>query len=166
VSLPLVVYNIAGRTGKNIDNPTMLELAGHKNITAVKEASGDIGQIMDLIARKPADFTVLSGDDNLVFPIMALGGKGVISVASNIVPDRMAKLVGCALKGEWDAARKLHYELLPLFRAIFIETNPIPIKAAMSMKGMMAESYRLPLCPMAPKNRETLEAALRELRIL
>jgi len=166
VNLPLVVYNIAGRTGKNIDNPTMLELAGHRNITAVKEASGDIAQIMDLIARKPADFTVLSGDDNLVFPIMALGGAGVISVASNIVPDRMAKLVGSALKGDWDTARKLHYELLPLFRGIFLETNPIPIKAAMAMKGMMAEAYRLPLCPMAPKNREALEATLRELRIL
>ena len=166
VNLPLVVYNIAGRTGKNIDNPTMLELAGHRNITAVKEASGDIGQVMELIARKPADFAVLSGDDNLTFPIMALGGKGVISVASNLVPDRMAKLAGYALKGDWDAARKLHYELLPLFRSMFIETNPIPIKAAMAMKGMMTETYRLPLCPMAPKNREALEAALRELRIL
>jgi 4-hydroxy-tetrahydrodipicolinate synthase len=166
VNLPLVVYNIAGRTGKNIDNPTMLELAGHRNITAVKEASGDIGQVMELIARKPADFAVLSGDDNLTFPIMALGGKGVISVASNLVPDRMAKLAGYALKGDWDASRKLHYELLPLFRSMFIETNPIPIKAAMAMKGMMTETYRLPLCPMAPKNREALEAALRELRIL
>ena len=166
VNLPLVVYNIAGRTGKNIDNPVMLELAGHRNITAVKEASGDIGQIMDLISRKPAHFTVVSGDDNLTFPIMALGGKGVISVASNLVPDRMAKLVGLALKGDWDSARKLHYELLPLFRSMFIETNPIPIKAAMAMKGMMTETYRLPLCPMAPRNREALEAALRELRIL
>ena len=164
VNLPLVVYNIAGRTGKNIENPVMLELAGHRNITAVKEASGDIGQIMDLISRKPADFTVLSGDDNLTFPIMALGGKGVISVASNLVPDRMAKLVGLALKGDWDSARKLHYELLPLFKSMFIETNPIPIKAAMAMKGMMTETYRLPLCPMAPKNREALEAALRELK--
>ena len=166
VNLPLVVYNIAGRTGKNIENAVMLELAGHRNITAVKEASGDIGQIMDLISRKPADFTVLSGDDNLTFPIMALGGKGVISVASNLVPDRMAKLVGLALKGDWDSARKLHYELLPLFKSMFLETNPIPIKAAMAMKGMMTETYRLPLCPMAPKNRDALEAALRELRIL
>jgi 4-hydroxy-tetrahydrodipicolinate synthase len=166
VNLPLVVYNIAGRTGKNIDNPTMLELAGHRNIAAVKEASGDIGQIMELIARKPSDFTVLSGDDNLTFPIMALGGRGVISVASNLVPDRMAKLAGLALKGDWELARKLHYDLLPLFRSMFIETNPIPIKAAMAMKGMMTETYRLPLCPMAPKNREALEAALRELRVL
>jgi 4-hydroxy-tetrahydrodipicolinate synthase len=166
VDLPVVVYNIAGRTGKNIDNPTMLELATHRNIVAVKEASGDIGQIMDLIAKKPAAFAVLSGDDNLVFPIMALGGVGVISVASNIVPDRMAKFVGAALKGDYAAARKMHYELLPLFKAIFIETNPIPVKAAMAMKGMMCESYRLPMCPMAPANRKSLEAALREMKAL
>jgi 4-hydroxy-tetrahydrodipicolinate synthase len=166
VDLPLVVYNIAGRTGKNIDNPTMLELAAHRNIVAVKEASGDIGQIMDLIAKKPAAFAVLSGDDNLVFPIMALGGAGVISVASNIVPDRMVKFVSAALKGDWDGARKMHYDLLPLFKAIFIETNPIPIKAAMAMKGMMSESYRLPMCPMAPANRKALESTLREMKIL
>jgi len=166
VDLPLIVYNIPGRTGKNIDNPTMLELATHRNIVGVKEASGDIGQIMDLIARKPADFAVLSGDDNLVFPIMALGGTGVISVASNLVPKEMARFVGAALKGDWSTARKLHYELLPLFKAIFIETNPIPIKAALAMKGMITESYRLPMCGMAPKNRESLQAALKELKIL
>ncbi len=166
VDLPLVVYNIAGRTGKNIDNPTMLELAQHRNIVAVKEASGDIGQIMDLLARKPAGFTVLSGDDNLVFPIMALGGAGVISVASNLVPQQMSRFVAAALKGDWDSARRMHYEMLPLFKAIFIETSPIPIKAALAMKGMIKESYRLPMCPMAPKNREALSAALKEMRIL
>jgi 4-hydroxy-tetrahydrodipicolinate synthase len=166
VDLPMIVYNIPGRTGKNIDNATMLELAQHRNIVAVKEASGDIVQVMDLIARKPAGFTVLSGDDNLVFPIMALGGAGVISVASNLVPAQMSRFVGAALKGDWDAARKMHYELLPLFRAIFIETNPIPIKAAMAMKGMIVESYRLPMCAMAPKNRAALEAALTEMKLL
>jgi len=166
VDLPMVVYNIAGRTGKNIDNPTMLELAKHRNIVAVKEASGDIAQIMELIAKKPPEFTVLSGDDNLIFPIMALGGKGVISVASNLVPDRMAKFVGLALKGDWEAARRAHYELLPLFKALFVETNPIPIKAALAMKGMIVESYRLPMCPLAPKSREALEAALRESKVL
>jgi 4-hydroxy-tetrahydrodipicolinate synthase len=166
VDLPLVVYNIAGRTGKNIDNPTMLELARHRNIVAVKEASGDIGQIMDLIAKKPARFTVLSGDDNLVFPIMALGGLGVISVASNLVPGQMSRFVAAALKGDWNEARRMHYELLPLFKAIFIETNPIPIKAALAMKGMMTESYRLPMCCMAAKNRESLQATLKEMKIL
>ncbi len=166
VELPLVVYNIASRTGKNIDNATMLELAKHRNIAAVKEASGDIGQIMELVATKPAGFAVLSGDDNLVFPIMTLGGTGVISVASNLVPDRMVKLVAALQKGDWLTARRLHYELLPLFRAIFIETNPIPIKAAMAMKGLISESYRLPMCPLVPKNRESLAATLKELRIL
>ncbi len=166
VDLPLVVYNIAGRTGKNIDTPTMLELAKHRNIVAVKEASGDISQMMDLISRKPADFTVLSGDDNLVFPLMALGGKGVISVASNLVPDRMARFVGAALNGDWEAARKMHYELLPLFKAMFIETNPIPIKAALAMKGMISEVYRLPMCRMAAKNRESLAATLKDLKAL
>jgi 4-hydroxy-tetrahydrodipicolinate synthase len=155
VDLPLVVYN-----------PTMLELAAHRNIVAVKEASGDINQMMDLIAKKPAGFAVLSGDDNLVFPLMALGGKGVISVASNIVPDRMAALVGAALKGEWETARRMHYELLPLFRAIFIETNPIPVKAALAMMGMCAETYRLPMCPMVTKNRDSLAATLREMKVL
>jgi 4-hydroxy-tetrahydrodipicolinate synthase len=166
VDLPLIVYNIAGRTGKNIDTPTMLELARHRNIVAVKEASGDITQMMDLISRKPADFAVLSGDDNLVFPLMALGGSGVISVASNVVPDRMVKFVSAALKGDWNTARKMHYELLPLFKAMFIETNPIPVKAALAMKGMMSEVYRLPMCRMAPKNRDSLCATLKELKVL
>jgi 4-hydroxy-tetrahydrodipicolinate synthase len=166
VDLPMIVYNIAGRTGKNIDNPTMIELAGHRNIVAVKEASGDIGQIMDLIAKKPPAFTVLSGDDNLVFPIMALGGAGVISVASNLVPEQMVKFVDAALKGDWNAARAMHYALLPLFKAIFIETNPIPIKAAMAMKGLITESYRLPMCAPAPKSRDALQATLKDLKLL
>jgi 4-hydroxy-tetrahydrodipicolinate synthase len=166
VDLPLIVYNIPGRTGKNIDNATMLELAQHRNIVGVKEASGDIGQIMDLIARKPADFTVLSGDDNLVFPIMALGGAGVISVVSNLLPREMSRFVGAALAGDWNAARKMHYELLPLFRAAFIETNPIPIKAALAMKGMITESYRLPMCPLSASNRESLQATLRDMKII
>ena len=166
VDLPLIVYNIASRTGKNIDNPTMLELAAHRNIVGVKEASGDINQVMDLVARKPADFDVLSGDDNLAYPIIALGGVGVISVASNLIPDRMSALIKSAMKGDWASARRMHYELLPFFRAIFIETNPIPIKAAMAMKGLITESYRLPMCPLAPKSRESLSAVLQEMKIL
>jgi 4-hydroxy-tetrahydrodipicolinate synthase len=166
VDLPLVVYNIAGRTGKNIENPVMLELAKHPRIRAVKEASGDVNQMMDLIAAKSADFAVLSGDDNLVYPLMALGGTGVISVASNLVPDRMTAMVGALLKGDFAAARRMHYELLPLFRAMFIETNPIPVKAALAMKGMIVETYRLPMCPLAPKNREKLAAVLKEQRVI
>jgi 4-hydroxy-tetrahydrodipicolinate synthase len=166
VDLPMVIYNIPGRTGKNIENPTMLKLAAHRNIVGVKEASGDIAQMMNLIAQKPASFTVLSGDDNLAFPLIALGGKGVISVASNLVPGRMKEMVGAALRGQWDQARELHYRLLPLFKAIFIETNPIPIKAALAMKGMMKEVYRLPMCPMGEENRKTLAGVLRDLKVL
>jgi len=166
VDIPVIVYNIPGRSGKNIENSTMLKLAEHKNIIAVKEASGNITQIMDLISKKPDSFTVLSGDDNLAFPILALGGKGVISVASNIVPDRMNEFVQSAIDGNWDKARKMHYELLPLFRAIFIETNPIPIKASLSMKGMIKENYRLPMCRMSKEHRGALAKVLKELAIL
>jgi len=166
VDLPLIVYNIASRTGKNVENAVMLELAKHRGIVAVKEASGDLNQIMDLAARKPEDFAILSGDDNLTLPIMALGGSGIISVASNLVPDRVVAFVRAMLSGDWNGARKMHYELLPLFRALFMETNPIPIKAAMAMKGMIQETYRLPMCPMAAKNRESLAAVLKERKIL
>jgi 4-hydroxy-tetrahydrodipicolinate synthase len=166
VDLPMVVYNIPGRSGKNIENPIMLRLAKHKNIVAVKEASGSIPQMMDLIAKKPQNFNVLSGDDNLTYPLMALGGTGVISVASNIVPDRMKALTRAALNGEWDKARKAHYDLLPLFKGIFLETNPIPIKAAMAMKGFVEEVYRLPMCPMSEEHKKALTAILKELKIL
>ncbi len=166
VDLPIVVYNIPGRAGKNIENPVMLKLAEHKNIVAVKEASGNIAQMMGLIEKKPKDFAVLSGDDNMTYPLMALGGKGVVSVASNIVPDRMKALTQAALKGDWDRARSLHYDLLPLFRAIFLETNPIPIKAVMAMKGFVEELYRLPMCPMSPENKKALTEVLKTLKIL
>lgn len=166
VDLPMIVYNIPGRTGKNIENPVMLRLAQHRNVVAVKEASGSISQMMELIAEKPRDFDVLSGDDNLTFPLMALGGTGVISVASNIVPDRMRDLTHAALEGAWDRARALHYELLPLFKAIFVETNPIPIKAAMAMKGMLKESYRLPMCAPSEDSRKKVRAVLESLKIL
>lgn len=166
VDIPLIIYNIPGRTGKNIENPTMLQLAKHKNIVAVKEASGNIAQMMELIAEAPRGFAVLSGDDNLTLPLMVLGGKGIISVASNLVPERMRQFVHAALAGEWEKARERHYRLLPLFKAIFIETNPIPIKAAMAMKGLLKETYRLPMCPMSPKNRESLESVLKQMGIL
>jgi 4-hydroxy-tetrahydrodipicolinate synthase len=166
VDIPIIIYNIPGRTGKNIENSTMLRLAQHPNILGVKEASGNINQMMDLIAKKPQSFVVLSGDDNLTFPLMILGGRGVVSVASNLVPDRMAAFVGAALKGNVEEARKFHYELLPLFKALFIETNPIPVKAACALKGMVKEVYRLPLCPMAKENKEKLISVLREYKLL
>ena len=166
VDLPSIVYNIPGRTGKNIDNQTMLRLAAHPRIVAVKEASGDLAQVMDLLARRPAGFAVLSGDDNMTFPMMALGGEGVISVASNLVPARMAKLVSLALSGSWEEARAEHFALLPLFKALFLETNPIPVKAALAAKNLIEESYRLPMCPMASENRARLMAVLRETGVL
>ncbi len=172
VNLPMVIYNIPGRTGQNIPNATMLRLAEHRNIVGVKEASGSIPQMMELIAAVRQDkklkgrFTVLSGDDNLVLPLMSLGGSGVVSVASNLVPDRMTGFIQAALAGDFARARRLHYELLPLFKGIFLETNPIPIKAALAMKGMIQESYRLPMCPMTEGNRKALAAILTELRIL
>lgn len=167
VEIPIIIYNIQGRTAVNMETSTLARLAKeHSNIAGVKEASGNIAQMMDVINELPKDFAVLSGDDNMTFPLMALGGKGVISVASNIVPKEMHELTSFALKGNFENARKMHYELLPLFKAIFIETNPIPIKAALAMKGMIKESYRLPLCPMKPENKEKLRQVLKELKII
>ncbi len=166
VDLPMVVYNIPGRTGKNIENETMLRLAEHRNISAVKEASGDLAQVMDLIARKPGDFTVLSGDDNLFFPILALGGRGVISVASNLIPGEMAAFTKAGLAGDFPKARQIHYRLLPLFKTLFIDTNPIPVKYAMAMKGWLEEIYRLPLCPMNDAAKEKMQQVMRSLELL
>ncbi len=166
VDLPMIVYNIPGRCGKNIENPIMLKLAQHPNIIGVKEASGNIAQMMDLIAKKPKNFAVVSGDDNLTFPLVMLGGAGVISVASNIIPKAMEELVRESLKGNTAQAREMHYKLLPLFKNLFIETNPIPIKYALALKGMMKEVYRLPLCPMDDAKKAILKKTLEELNIL
>ncbi|MBI4452063.1 4-hydroxy-tetrahydrodipicolinate synthase [Candidatus Woesearchaeota archaeon] len=167
VEIPIVIYNIQGRTGINMETATLARLAKeHSNIVAVKEASGNVGQMMDVISALPKTFTVLSGDDNLTLPLMALGGKGVISVASNIIPKEMHQLTEYALNGDFENAKKLHYHLLPLFKGIFIETNPIPIKAALAMKGMIEESYRLPMCEMKAENKEKLRSILSDLKLL
>ena len=166
VDLPMIIYNIPGRTGINIETDTLLRMAEHKNIIGVKEASGSISQMMDVLSRRPSGFTVLSGDDNLTLPLMVLGGEGVISVASNIVPQQVSDLVQRALQGKWNEARECHYLLLPLFKALFIETNPIPIKTALSMLGMVKEVFRSPLCTMDPENREKLKLVLGKQKIL
>ena len=166
VDLPIIVYNIPSRTGRNIENPTMLRLAQHERIAAVKDATGDLKQLMDFVRQKPGDFDVLSGDDNVVFPMIALGAKGVISVASNLIPDAMSRFVRLALDGKMEKARKEHYRLLPLFNGLFIETNPIPIKTAMALKGLMKETFRLPMCPLAPENRAKLVQLLEDQGIL
>lgn len=167
VDIPIVIYNIQGRTGINMETSTLARLAKeHSNIVGVKEASGNVAQMMDVISTLPKNFDVLSGDDNLTLPLMALGGKGVISVASNIVPKEMHELAEFALKGDFEKAAAIHYRLLPLFKGIFIETNPIPIKAALAMKGMIKETYRLPMCEMKAENKEKLRQILRNLKII
>ena len=160
-SLPIVVYNVPGRTGSNIEANTTIELAGVKNIHAVKEASGNLGQITDIIRGRPKGFVVLSGDDELTLPIMALGGEGIISVVSNAIPGPMSKLCELMEKGDFAAARELHMKLLPFMRAAFIESNPLPVKASMAMLGKMKNVLRLPLVPMSESHNETVKSALK-----
>jgi len=161
IDLPLIVYNIAGRTAKNLETDTLMRLAAHPNIVGVKEASGDLAQVMDVIARRPKGFSVLSGDDALLFPLLALGGDGVISVASHVVARELVELTASALAGRWDHARELHYKLLPVFKTLFIDTNPIPVKTALALQGKMLETFRLPLCPMDEDKRQTLRTMLK-----
>lgn len=158
--LPVVLYNVPGRTGREISVDTIARLAKHPNIIAVKEAGGSVDRVSAIL--DACDITVLSGDDSLTLPMMAVGGQGVISVASNVVPERVAAMVHEALNGGWDAARKLHARLYPLFRDLFIDTNPIPVKAALAMMGLVQEEYRLPLCPLQDSHREPLRESLRK----
>jgi 4-hydroxy-tetrahydrodipicolinate synthase len=158
--LPVILYNVPGRTSSNIEPATVARLAEIPNVIGIKEASGSITQQMEVLSRVPADFRVLSGDDLFTFPLMALGGGGIISVISNEIPRQMTQLAHLMLEGKYDEARKLHFQLLPLMQVNFIETNPIPVKAALAMMGMIEESYRLPMVPMKPENRAKLEKAL------
>ncbi|MDD5317919.1 MAG: 4-hydroxy-tetrahydrodipicolinate synthase [Candidatus ainarchaeum sp.] len=151
-ALPIIVYNIAGRTARNIETPTLLKLAQIENVVAVKEASGSLNQIMDVVEKMPEGFTLLSGDDSFTLPAISVGGKGVVSVASNLLPGKVSGMVRAALKGDFAEARRLHYELYPLFTKQFVETNPIPIKAAMGMAGMPAGEPRPPLYPLSEAN--------------
>jgi 4-hydroxy-tetrahydrodipicolinate synthase len=157
VGLPVIVYNVPGRTGSNIEAATMLKMAEIPNIVAVKEASGNLNQMMEIIRSRPADFRVLAGDDWITMALIAAGGDGVVSVVSNEVPGPMSKMVDAALEGDFARARELHYKLLPLMNANFIESNPIPVKAVLAMMGLMAENYRLPMVPMAPPNRAQIQ---------
>ena len=159
--LPLVLYNVPGRTGREIEVATVHRLAAHPRIVAVKEAGGSVDRVSQTLLG--CDITVLSGDDSLTLPMMALGARGIISVASNICPAEVTAMVHAALAGDWDRARDAHYRLYALFRDLFIETNPIPIKAAMAMAGKLREEYRLPLCPMSDANRGLLKKTLRDI---
>jgi len=164
--IPVIVYNVPGRTGGNIEAKTTLRLAEISNIVAVKEASGNLGQIMDVIRDAPANFAVLSGDDALALAVVALGGDGVVSVVSNETPAMMASMIDAALEGDFAKARELHYKLLPLMNANFVETNPIPVKAALAMMGLIEEKYRLPLVPMNSANRDRFAKVVEELGLL
>jgi 4-hydroxy-tetrahydrodipicolinate synthase len=161
VDLPIFLYNVPSRTGSNLAPATVVRLAEIPNIVGIKEASGNLEQQMELVRTMPEGFRVLAGDDAWTFPLMSLGGVGVVSVASNEVPDRVSRLTRLMLEGKHEQARKLHLELLPLFRANFYETNPIPVKAALAMMGLMEEAYRLPMSPMQPENRARLEQVLK-----
>ncbi len=156
VDLPQIVYNIPSRTGRNIEVETMVRLAGLPNIAAVKEASGSIMQMMEIIEKTPDDFAVLSGDDAITLPLMAAGGTGLISVASNLYPQLMVDFVDLGLEGDFEGMRKLNKKLMPMFRMMGIEQNPLPIKAALAIKKYIKEVYRLPLCELRPENRKKL----------
>lgn len=165
---PIVIYNVPSRTGIDILPETVAKLVNeHKQIVGIKEATGSVKrttEILELVDRD--DFTVLSGDDFIVYPLICVGAKGVISVVSNILPDKMAKLVDAALNGDHETARKLHYELQPACRAMFIETNPIPVKAALAMMGKIEEKLRLPLCKMSEENKAKLRNVLQSYGLL
>ena len=159
--IPVFVYNVPGRTGCNVTAATTLRLArDHELIAGVKEASGDLQQVMSILSDRPEGFIVLSGEDYLSFPLMALGGDGAISVIANQAPSAMSELVEAGLAEDWKAAREIHYRLLPLMQANFVESNPIPVKTALEMMGHGPAHFRPPLCELSPEHRETLRAAL------
>jgi 4-hydroxy-tetrahydrodipicolinate synthase len=164
--LPVILYNIQGRTGTNIDTSTLTRLAALPNIIGVKEASGNITQMCDVCHLMPPDFLVLSGDDAITLPLMAIGGRGVISVASNEIPSEMAQLVEAAERGDFAAARAIHARVLPLMQVNFVESNPGPVKAAMAAMGLLEEAYRLPIVAPKAESREKILKVLKELGLL
>lgn len=163
VKIPIILYNIASRTGVNIEPETIAKLAQDcKNIIGVKEASGNLDQMSRIKALCAEDFVLLSGDDSLTLPVLAIGGKGIISVAANIIPREVADMVAAYLKGDTQRARQLHYKMLPLFKVLFIETNPISLKTAMGLMGLCSDQMRLPMCAMVEENLLKLKKALKD----
>ena len=164
---PIMLYNVPGRTSSNIAAETVLRLANDcENIVAIKEASGNLTQIMEILRERPANFCVLSGDDAMTLPLIALGGEGIVSVASNEIPDLMSRMTDLALDGNWTEARALHYRILPLMEINFIESSPGPVKAAMAMMGLLEENFRLPLVPIQENSRAKIGRVLAELGLL
>ena len=164
VGLPVIVYNVPGRTGCNVDVATLVRLAAVPGIAGVKEASGNISQMVEICGAVPKDFLVLSGDDALTLPLMAVGGRGLISVAGNEVPGEMARMVEHAERGDFAGARVIHEQLLPLMLVNFIESNPIPVKSAMAALGLLEEVYRLPMVPPRETSRAKIRQVLGELK--
>jgi 4-hydroxy-tetrahydrodipicolinate synthase len=164
---PIMLYNVPGRTSSNIAAQTVLRLAKDcENIVAVKEASGDLTQIMQILRERPKNFCVLSGDDAVTLPLIALGAEGIVSVASNEIPDLMSRMTELALDGNWAEARALHYRILPLMEINFIESSPGPVKAAMAMMGLLEENFRLPLVPIQEQSRVRIRQVITELGLL
>ena len=167
ISLPIILYNVPGRTGRNLEPETVSKLAYKKdNIVGIKCASGNIDQITKYIKTTPDDFIVLSGDDGMTFHIMALGGKGVVSVASNIIPGKLVEFTNTMLNGNWDKAREMQLELYDLFKILFVETNPGPVKLSANLMGLMNNRMRLPLTPPLEENQEKIKAVLRNLKLI
>jgi 4-hydroxy-tetrahydrodipicolinate synthase len=166
IRLPIVVYNVPGRTGANVDPVTLGRLASIDQVVGVKEASGNIGQMANLFHYVPDSFAVLSGDDSVTLPLMALGGKGVISVVSNEIPAKMAQLAALCLAGDFARARQIHRRFLPLMEINFIESNPGPVKAALALMGLVELEYRLPMVPPRPDNQARIEKVLETLGLL
>ncbi len=160
IALPIVVYSVQGRTGVNVEPATLARLAGIPNIVGVKEASGNIGQMANIIHQVPPEFTVLSGDDAITLPLLALGGRGLVSVVSNQIPAEMTRLVQLCLAGDFAGARALQRRYLPLMEVNFIESNPIPVKAGMALMGLLEPVYRLPMAPPKAENLARIEKVL------
>ena len=165
-SLPIVLYNVPGRTGVNLEPATVARLAGIRNIVGVKEASGNLVQMSDIVTSVPPEFFLVSGDDPIAVAVMAIGGRGLISVASNAIPSEMVQIMELAEKGDFAASRKLHGWLLPFLEVNFVEANPIPVKAAMAAMGLVEESYRLPLVPPGAAARDKIMQVLQDLKFL
>jgi 4-hydroxy-tetrahydrodipicolinate synthase len=165
--LPLILYSIPGRCGVEIGVETVVRLAREcSNIVAIKEAGGSVERVSALRAVLPAEFEILSGDDSLTLPFIAAGAVGVISVASNLIPEKVSELVTLALEGKFEEARRVHLQFYTLFKDLFVETNPVPIKTAMAMAGKMSADVRLPLCELSPASKHKLQATLRNLRLI
>jgi 4-hydroxy-tetrahydrodipicolinate synthase len=164
--LPIIVYNVPGRTGVNIDVPTLVRLAAISNVAGVKEASGNMTQICEACRAVPSDFIVLCGDDALTLPLMAVGGRGIISVASNQIPAEMVEMVEAAERGDFAAARAVHARCLPLMQINFVESSPGPVKAAMAAMGLLEEVYRLPMVPPRPESRDKILHVLKDLKLV